>query len=546
MKITNQPLLYIALFILFPSFINAQNYNEAFSKIIKTELENQSPGGSIIIAKEGNIIYNQSYGKASIELDVDMTNANVYRIASLSKQFTAIAILKLVEQGKLALTDDITKYIEEYPTQDHIITIEHLLTHTSGIKDYLNIDRFTEAFRRNDMSPKEIIDFFKNEPMNFEPGTQYKYSSSGYIILGRIIETISGMSYEDYMNKHVFSPANLNNTRYGSTTDIIKNRVSGYKNNSSGYKNANYLSMTLPYAAGSLVSTTEDLFKWNQALVMCKIVSSKTINAAYSPYMFESGKQSLHGYGWEIGNVQGIKAVKHSGGINGFSTYAISIPEKNIYVAILTNCENVQNIDIIATKLAAVAMGKPYELNEITQSKSSLEYINGVYENEFGIQKIVRFEDQSLLLFDRGKPKNKLIPFGKGKFFIENSLTTWSINNDNGEVYLVENNTNQIIPWKRIDNNIKSITPKNIKLKELKKYTGKYELGLDFYFEVKLENNTLIGQIRNDKKEFISIGNHQFIARGIDAKLTFDLDKNKSVISLTLDQGREMTAKKID
>ncbi|MEL7118185.1 MAG: hypothetical protein AAFO07_02055 [Bacteroidota bacterium] len=214
-------------------------------------------------------------------------------------------------------------------------------------------------------------------------------------------------------------------------------------------------------------------------------------------------------------------------------------------MVILTNCENVQNLDIIAAKLAALTMGQPYELNKIILAQSSLESINGIYEDEYGAQKIVRFEDHSLLIFDRGKTKNKLIPFGERKFFIENTLTTWSVKQEKGETFLEENNTNQIIKWKRVDGNIKSISLKEVSIENLRRYIGKYELRPNFFFEVKLQGNALIGQIRDEKKELMPIGNHEFIARDIDAKLIFNLE-NIRVISLTLDQGRKMTAKKME
>lgn len=545
MKIKNQIVLLIAVLFSSSNLSQAQNYTDVFSKLVKEKLESQSPGGSVLVSKNGKNIYDYHYGKANLELDASTSAESVYRIASVSKQFTAIAILKLAEEGKLQISDNITKYINDYPTQGNTITIEHLLSHTSGIKDYLNIEGFNKTFQRNDMSPKELIDYFKDEPMDFKSGTKYNYSSSGYIILGHIIELISNQTYQDYMQEHIFEPLSLSNTSYDDTFSLIENRVSGYQKKGNNYVNPDFLSMTLPYAAGSLLSTTEDLFKWNQALATYKIVSAKTLNAAYSRYTLQSGKPSLHGYGWKIGNVQDVKAVKHSGGINGFVSQVLSIPEKDIYVAILTNSQNVEDIEDIASQLAAIALDKPYELNEIELSKSKMEYANGIYENEFGDQKHVRYEDKNLLLFDRGQTKNKLIPFKDNAFYIENTLITWSIKQDNEDIHLVENNTNRITNWKRIDATLKSIKPKKVKPNELKKYIGKYELGPNFYFEVKIDYNTLIGQIREDQKELIPIGNHQFIARDIDAKLTFNSDKKK-IISLTLDQGREMVAKKVE
>ena len=202
------------------------------------------PGGTVLIAKDGKILYRKAFGKANLELGVDMTPEHVFRIGSITKQFTASAILKLRDEGKLELDDDITKYLEDYPTHGHDITIKHLLTHTSRIKSYTGMEEWTAETRKKDFTPQELIEYFKYQPMDFKPGEEYRYNNSAYFILGYIIEVVSGMSYEAYIDESFFKPIGMNDSYYGSTSRIIKNRAYGYNKKDDEYINADFLSMT--------------------------------------------------------------------------------------------------------------------------------------------------------------------------------------------------------------------------------------------------------------------------------------------------------------
>jgi CubicO group peptidase (beta-lactamase class C family) len=232
---------------------------------------------------------------ANLELQVPMSADHVFEIGSITKQFTAVAILMLVEAGKLNVQDEITKYLPDYPTQGHTITIHHLLNHTSGIKSYTSMD--LGAIARTDMSPMEIIDFFKNEPMDFAPGERWLYNNSGYIILGYIIEQVSEKSYEDFVEQNIFKPLGMDNSRYGSKGELIPMRAAGYQTTQNGYVNAAYLSMTLPYAAGSLMSTVDDLHKWQLALLNNSLISEESKNLAYTDGKLNNGKRMGYGYG---------------------------------------------------------------------------------------------------------------------------------------------------------------------------------------------------------------------------------------------------------
>src|ERR1051325_2875224 len=219
---------------------------------------------SIIVVKEGRTLLRKGYGMADMELGVKVEPDMVFRLGSITKQFTAVSILMLAEQGKLSLTDDITRFFPDFPAKGRTITVEHLLTHTSGIKSYTSIPAWLTMWRK-DMTVAELIDLFKNEPADFEPGTQWLYNNSGYILLGAIIEKVSGMTYEQFLQKNIFDPLGMKHTFYGSATRVIPRRVPGYSMSREGLRNAEYLSMTHPYAAGALISNEDDMALWDAA-----------------------------------------------------------------------------------------------------------------------------------------------------------------------------------------------------------------------------------------------------------------------------------------
>jgi CubicO group peptidase (beta-lactamase class C family) len=253
------------------------------------------PGAAVLAVKNGKIILRKGYGMANLELGIPIKPEMVFRIGSITKQFTAVAIMKLVEEGKLSVTDDIKKYLPDYPTHGHKITIHHLLNHTSGIKSYTSMPDWPPLMRK-DMTLKELIDFFKNQPMDFAPGERFLYSNSGYILLGAIIEKVSGKSYEAYMDENIFKPLNMSGSYYGSPSRIIPLRAFGYEKDKSQITNASYLSMTQPYAAGSLLSTVDDLHRWYQALEAGKVLSQKSLEQMYTPTKLNNGKTQNYGY----------------------------------------------------------------------------------------------------------------------------------------------------------------------------------------------------------------------------------------------------------
>lgn len=380
-----------------------------------------TPGAAVLVMKDGKPLLRKAYGTADLELGVAMTPEHVFRIGSMTKQFTAVAVLMLLEQGKLALDDPLTKFLPDYPVQGRTITVEHLLTHTSGIKSITDLKEF-QPLRRKDLPVAELIAVFKDKPFDFAPGEKWAYNNSGYVLLGAIIEKISGTSYEAFMQKNVFDPLGLKNTHYDSATRIIPRRISGYgPGPSNGFANANYLSMTLPYAAGSLVSTVDDLAAWNEALLAGKLIKRETLEKAWTAYKLKDGSSSDYGYGWGIGSFEGQRKIAHGGGIDGFTSDGVLLPEERLIVIILTNSTlPARTPGLFTTKIIGAALGKPIvEPKELKIDPKAFDQYAGDYELQPGF--VIKFFRQGDRYFTQatGQGAAEIFAESEIKFFLK-------------------------------------------------------------------------------------------------------------------------------
>lgn len=330
-------ILLVTLLINFTNNLYSQNIESTVDSLLLEQFPPNGPGATFLIAKDGNVIYSKSFGLSNLELNTKMRTENVFEIGSMTKQFTAVSILMLVEQGKISLTDEITKFIPDYPINGQKITVHHLLNHTSGIKSYTSIKKLY-SIDRNDLTLLELIDFFKNEPMDFNPGEKYKYNNSGYILLGYIIEKTSGLSYEDFISKNIYEKLNMKNSSYANHRKIIKNRASGYHKKET-YQNSRYISYSLSHAAGVLMSTVGDLNIWQQALITNKLLKKETLQKAFTNYTLNNGEKINYGYGWKIKALENEPSYEHSGFIFGFKSMGVYLPKSNVYVVGLSNCD---------------------------------------------------------------------------------------------------------------------------------------------------------------------------------------------------------------
>nr|WP_281168574.1 serine hydrolase [Psychroserpens burtonensis] len=514
-----------------------------------TQYASDVPGVSILVAKDGKAIYSKGFGSANLESALKADPKNVFEIGSITKQFTAVAILMLEEQGKLSIDDAITKFIPDYPTQGKTITVHHLLNHTSGIKSYTNMPSFM-VLARTDMTPIELIDKFKNEPMEFDPGTQFNYNNSGYILLGHIIEVASGQSYEDFIQANIFDTVGMTNSYYGSMIKLIPNRARGYSETETGYRNADYLSLTLPYAAGSIMSTTADLLKWQNAISANTFIKRSSLDKAINGSTLESGEAISYGYGWIKGAVNGSPTVEHSGGIFGYSSNGIYLPEENVYVIGLTNCD-CGNVGEIVSNVAAMAIGKPFAKKEdaIALSDAQLSTWVGAYAFDAGVVRHITLKNNQLYSQREGSTNLEIYPMTATNFIFDGGATAYDFSTENGNRMVTMTNNGTAMTGTGIDKTPPAEREElTLDADVLNTYMGTYEIQPGFNLAISVRDNKLYGVATGQGEvELFAAEKDKFFLKVVAAEINFTRNAEGSVESLTLFQGgQEMLGKKID
>ncbi|MEA1876804.1 MAG: serine hydrolase [Bacteroidota bacterium] len=396
--------------------VNGQDMISQLDSTILNSFDQNGPGVTVLIKHKGEVIYHKGFGMANVEQNVKMDAGHVFRIGSITKQFTACAILKLAEEGKLSLADDLQKYLPDYPTQGQVITIEHLLTHTSGIKSYTGLQEWTSELQRKDFTPIELIEYFKRDSLDFIPGERFMYNNSGYFILGYIIEKVSGLSYEDFIETRFFKALGMDDSRYDHPEEIIPMRVAGYNRDGSSLQNANYLSMTQPYSAGSLMSTVYDLSKWYEAVFSYQVIKEESLKLAHTAFELNNGKSTGYGYGWFIGNRLDRQTIEHGGGINGSLTKDLYFLEDDLFIAVFSNCTCFPP-DPLALKLGARVLDVDTSRKEIPLTDEQMKRFIGEYELMEGFVLTVTLKDNQLMIQATGQGISPVFPESEYLFF---------------------------------------------------------------------------------------------------------------------------------
>ena len=315
----------------------------------------KAAGIAVAVFKGNEKLLLKSYGLADLEWGVKLPVDASFEIGSVTKQFTGAATLQLMEQGKLSLDDDITKYIS-FNTKGKKVTIRHLLSHTSGIKGYTELPLFEKVSVHK--YPKDtLLRLVEKENFDFEPGEALIYNNTGFFMLGLIIEKVSGMSYEEYVSKNLFEKAGMTNSYYCSESKVIKNRAHGYDTGEKGLVRAGYLDHTWPYSAGSLCSTVEDLVKWDDALHHGKILQEKTYEEFLTPVSLNDGTVTHYAKGITITDYNGHRMIEHGGGINGFLSENRYFPDENLKIVVLINSTGPVSPSQIADQLSEFILG---------------------------------------------------------------------------------------------------------------------------------------------------------------------------------------------
>ena len=353
--------LIVCLF-LTPHLIFAQDKASQIDELLTQMVENKQLNGSVLVAEAGKIIFKKGYGYANMDWKIPNTVDTKFRIGSITKQFVAMQIMQLVEEGKVQLEAKVTDYIPEYRKDTgQKITIHHLLTHTSGIPTYTGLPGFWSDSTRNPYDIDYMIKNFHSGDLEFEPGTEYRYNNTGYFLLAVIVERVTGKTFEENLHERILDPVRMANSGVDRNLEILDKRASGYMNLLTGYVNEPYFYMMNVLGAGDMYSTVEDLYLWDRALHTDKLLSEKYKSIMFTPFL------NNYAYGWSVyyqklnESADSVKVISHSGGINGFNTRIHRLVDDN-HVVIIFNNTGSTNLNGMCASITNILYDRPYEL----------------------------------------------------------------------------------------------------------------------------------------------------------------------------------------
>jgi len=318
-------------------FASAQDA-KAIDEIVSGAMaKNHTPGLSLAVVRDGKVAYENGYGFADIENKVPATPETVYEIGSVTKQFTAAMVLQLLGEGKLKLDESIRAYLPDLPEAWKPVTVWNLLTHTSGIKAYTDVPKFYSEMREP-AGDHGFLDLVGKLPFDFEPGTDWKYDNSGYFILGLVIEKLTGKSFAENLQERISKPLGMRQTMVNDWEEIVPHRARGYQAGPRDVpENTGYVDLSWPFAAGAMISTVGDLAKWDAALYTDKPVKQSLWKLAWTPAKLANGREEPYGFGWALGQMNGVPYIDHAGAINGFNAEIIRVPSKKLTVIVMCN-----------------------------------------------------------------------------------------------------------------------------------------------------------------------------------------------------------------
>jgi CubicO group peptidase (beta-lactamase class C family) len=558
--------LFIAIILAAQLTAFAQDHAAKIQELLALAHEYRQFNGAALVAENGKIVYKGAFGPANMEWNIPNTPDTKFRLGSITKQFTATVVMQLVEQGKIKLDARLSDYLPDYRKDTGSkVTIHHLLTHTSGIPSYTSQPGFFENVSRNPYKVDEFVKKYASGDLEFEPGSKYTYNNSGYFLLGAIIEHVTGKPYEQVLKENIFDALGMKNTGYDHHGTILPKRATGYSKTPDGYANAGYLDMSIPYAAGSLYSTVEDLYLWDQALYTDKLLSAQSKALMYKPFL------DNYAYGWVVTNAsfkqndQPVQVISHNGGINGFTTTIVRFPKEKNLIVMLDNTGS-EYLDRLSDSIAKILYNQPYEPPKIS-IVSALDKTIAEKGIAAGIAQYRDLKAKQPATYDFAEPElnrlgYQLLRNGKPKEAIEifklnveaypqgfnayDSLAEaymtinereLAIQNYKKSLELNPNNTNATEILKRLDN-----APVVVAAKIFDTYVGEYEVGPGFVLRVFREGDKFMTQATGQGVfEIFPESETVFYPRAFVAKLTFVKDADGKVTAIQIDQNGRVT-----
>ena len=538
---------------------------EKLDRYMKASVKVDHFMGTVLVARDGKVLLIKGYGMADLKDHVPNRPDTEFRIGSVTKQFTAMGILMLQAEGKLNVHDRICKYVPDCPGDWKPITIFQLLTHTSGIPNFTSFPNYLTLMSKP-TTPTQLLADFRDKPLDFKPGTRFKYSNSGYVVLGYIIRQVSGEAYKHFLQQHVFGPLDMRNSGYDSSHPTAKNHAEGYEYDDGHYRPAPYVNMTVPYSAGALYSTVRNLYAWDRALESGKLLPEALHQQMFAPQVPVGGEigkilgddGSVHyGFGWFISKEFGHRQYSHEGGIQGFTSLNSWFPRQHAYVIVLDNVTS-PHIFTIGRSLAAILFDQKYTLpaepRAIHLPVGELQKFVGAYRLAPNFTITITRKGDQLIAQATSQPAAPIFPRSKTGFFYKIVDAQISfVSNAKGRVTgLVLHQNGQDMPGRRV--NPKSIekdgrTHKTVKLTkmQLQRFVGTYQLAPGFSIVIEREGDQLKEQATGQPAlPIYPESKTEFFLKVVDAQISFVTNGQGIVTGLVLHQnGRDLAGKKV-
>jgi CubicO group peptidase (beta-lactamase class C family) len=489
----------------------------------------KAPGIAVLVAQNGKIVLEKCRGMADIGHSVPVTPITKFRIGSVTKQFVASAILKLQEEGRINISDPLTKFIPDFPRGDEV-TIHHLLTHTSGIHSFTNRPDFLK-YATMGTTTQEMVDTIKAGIYDFNPGENFQYNNSGYFLLGYIIEKITGKPYGQYLKETFFEPLGMTHTGVHTSTSILENEATGYAIGSNGFEKALDWDMSRAGGAGALYSTVEDLYTWNEAIFGGKVLQEQSLKAAFTPVTLKDGShptEMVYGYGWAVDNLRDLTVINHGGGLHGFLSQLSRQPDNDVTVAVLTNCAPAQENaspgqvanDIIEYLLWENMSKQQSYTTDTTLSPEDLKLYEGRFDYGGGMVLTVTAEEGKLYAQMSGQQRFEIFPRGGDEFY-------WKV--VDARIRFLRNETGEITGAIHYqggrDLNVKKMPDLNIVQVDqalLEKYAGAYEITPDVILTITAGQGILLAQPTGQGRiDLYPVAEDEFTAKEVNAVLRF-------------------------
>jgi CubicO group peptidase (beta-lactamase class C family) len=562
----NRTALLSSLMLICAVFISCgQTKIEKLDKLIGAYVAEGQFNGSVLVSEKGKVIYKKGFGLANMEWNIPNQSDTKHRLGSITKQFTCMLIMQLVEQGKIKLNVPITTYLPDYPKKNgDIITIHHLMTHSSGTPNYTSFPGFFRDHGRDPYNASELVSYFADSTLDFKPGERFEYSNSGYALLGYIIEKVTGKSYEQLLQENILTPLKMVNTGYDHHNTILKNRASGYDKMGKRYANAGYLDMSIPHAAGGLYSTVEDLYLWDQALYTNQLLKKENMDLLFAKHM-NAGDGTYYGYGWFIediplGNTQEhLQTIGHGGGIHGFGTLITRIPSDKALIVLLDNTGG-GPLETMTNAIAGILYDKSYDFpkKSVANSVADVMEKEGIDAALSHYKKVKDSPDYNLNEGEMNGVGYQFLQTGKAKeaaaifkLNVEAFPKSFNVYDSYGEALLaLGEKTESIVNYKKSlqlnpgsESGIKVLKElgeysdtliKKVPVEHLKLLEGDYvTTDGNWTIQFKEERGVLFGNDKGYRYKLVPIGDNEFVNPDDGASLVFDT-KDKKEITLLL------------